>query len=512
VPSLPLPNRVQAAAGDLDPTFGSGGKVFTPFPGNSGTQDVVIQSDNKIVAVGISGAGFALARYNVDGNLDQTFGVGGKVITQFPGFLLGANAVALLSNGKILVAGLSVDSQTSGLDFAIARYNTDGSLDTTFGNGGSVGTDFIGGFAQAFDIEIQPDGKIVAVGVVSKINDGSTQDFALARYNPDGSLDTTFGSGGKVITDIFNFVDTANALKIQSDGKIVVAGSARHSTGGRSFVLIRYNADGSFDSTFGVGGKVFAGFGDFDEAKDLSIQPDGKIVATGATNSGAAIEVAVARYNSDGDLDTTFGIGGKVTTNFFGNDAAANAMIIRPDGKILATGIVRIGARVDLALFQYNPNGGLDTSFGTNGIVNTSFTGRLDIGNAVALQSDGKIIAAGAGVAVGSEQFILARYGDGIIFDICTQDDSNGNTFRFNTATGEYQFTNCSGLAVGGIGILTRKGCTLTLQHNTGDRKVLAKIDTCQKKATASVQLISQGRTFTITDRNTANNTCTCGN
>jgi uncharacterized delta-60 repeat protein len=181
-----LPGRTQAAAGDLDPTFGVGGKVSTDFGADDSANDVAIQSDGKIVVVGRTFFNFALARYNRDGSLDPDFGSGGKVITE-ANSIVSAQAVAIQSDGKIVVAGQ--DSE----DFATIRYNSDGTLDTSFGVGGKVVTNFFNHDA-ALAIALQPDGKIIVGGGFQ--NARRRFDFALARYNSDGSLDTSFGAGG----------------------------------------------------------------------------------------------------------------------------------------------------------------------------------------------------------------------------------------------------------------------------------------------------------------------------
>jgi len=216
------------------------------------------------------------------------------VTTDFGGSDYGFS-VALQPDGKIVVAGYA------GGDFALARYNSDGALDTSFGSGGKVTTDFGGSYhPDGFSVALQPDGKIVVAGYAGG-------DFALARYNSDGALDTSFGSGGKVTTD-FGGSDAGYSVALQPDGKIVVAGYA-----GLDFALARYNSDGALDTSFGTGGKVTTDFsGGRDVGYSVALQPDGKIVVAGY----AGVDFALARYNSDGALDTSFGSGGKVTTDF----------------------------------------------------------------------------------------------------------------------------------------------------------------------------------------------------
>ncbi|MDQ3748191.1 MAG: delta-60 repeat domain-containing protein [Acidobacteriota bacterium] len=297
-----------AAPGDLDPTFGSGGKVTTDLSSFDFANSAVLQPDGKLIVAGAYDAAFyfdfVVVRYNSNGSLDASFGIGGSVIMDFGGSGSSvAHAVALQPDGKIVAAGLN------GSNFALARLNSNGSLDSTFGNGGKVTTDFFGFSDSARAIIIQPDGKLVAAGEVG-VAAGLALDFGLARYNSDGSLDMTFGSGGKVSTDFTGIPDGARAVVLQADGKLVAAGDAGGICG-----LARYNSNGSLDSTFGSGGKILTSPDDsFCLAFALIVQADGKLVTAGHAQdiSGGDPVFWLARYNSDGTLDATFGNGGHV--------------------------------------------------------------------------------------------------------------------------------------------------------------------------------------------------------
>lgn len=291
-----------AAAGDLDPSFDTDGKVSTDFFGDADAAlDMVIQPDGQIVVAGSarntdSNADFALARYNRDGSLDASFGSGGKVTTDFLNIFDQANALVLQPDGKIVAAGITRD-QMDRVDFAMARYNSDGSLDASFGSAGRVVSDFGGGVDAARGIAIQPDGRIVAAGA-SLV--GMNGDFALVRYSADGSLDASFGVGGKVTTDFFGLSDGASAVRLLPDGRIIAAGSASTSTPNTNFALARYDSDGSLDPTFGAGGKVITDFFGFsDNATALVVQPDGRVVAAGGANnvSSTGFDFALVRYN-----------------------------------------------------------------------------------------------------------------------------------------------------------------------------------------------------------------------
>ncbi len=352
-----------AAPGDLDPSFGTGGTVITSFGGTDVASAVVIQPDGKLVVAGRTNiAGntvFALARYNPNGSLDPAFGTGGLVTTDF-GSTDQAFAVALQADGKIVTAG------RRGSDVIVARYNADGSQDTLFGSNGRVITNF-GATELALALVLQPDGKIVVAGRTNKPTPNGNFDFALARYESTGTVDITFGTAGLVTTDFGGSVDRAFAMALQPDGKLVVAGDSD-----ANFALARYNSDGSLDSSFGAGGKVVTSFGGTDQASAVILQPDGKIVVAGQTDTGVSIDFALARYMPDGSLDGAFGSGGRVTTNFTGtSDDLGSAVALQFDGKIVVGGT----SDDNFALARYTPGGVLDTTFGSAGTVTTNLGG-----------------------------------------------------------------------------------------------------------------------------------------
>jgi uncharacterized delta-60 repeat protein len=331
-----------AGTGVLDPTFGSAGTVNTAD--QSDARAVVLQPDGKLVAAGTAETAvtsdFALARYSADGALDATFGIGGMVTTNFGDSKAEASALILQPDGKLVAAGDMTPRDTGDFDFALVRYTANGTLDPTFGTGGQVTTDFAGGsFDRAGALVLQPDGKLVAGGNTVT---GAGSNLALARYQPDGTLDPRFGTGGKVSTDVAGRSAVAAALALQPDGRIVAAGTA--SAGNLDFALARYQVDGSLDPTFGDGGTVTTDFaGGTDEAAALVLQPDGKLVAAGDAETGGDTDapvrdVALARYDTNGALDADFGRGGEVTTDFPGGFAEAYALVLQPDGKLVAAG------------------------------------------------------------------------------------------------------------------------------------------------------------------------------
>ena len=254
--------------------------------------------------------------------------------------------------------------------------------------------------------------KIVVAG---SSNAGGTYDFALARYNVDGTLDTTFNATGRVLTDFgVGSGDFATAAVIQSDGKIVVGGLSDASGIPYDFALTRYNTNGTLDLTFNRTGKVltdFSGSGSYDRLQALAIQSDGKIVAAGDAIANGRSSFAVARYTTSGILDGTFNTTGKVLTAFDSGSAMANAVVIQSDGNIVAVGSFDDGNREgpDFALVRYNTDGTLDSTFNSTGKVVTNIGG-YDVAYGVGIQSDGRIVAVGFSDVNGTSDFALARY------------------------------------------------------------------------------------------------------
>jgi len=414
-------SAIGLAAVALALTFGvSGAQAAAGFndwweiweSGGSGARAVAIQPDGKIVASG----GSMLARFTSSrGHSDASFGNGGAVTTDFF-----SAAVAIQKDGEIVVAG---DSDAQGLrsDFALARYTKNGALDTSFGTSGTVLTDFDSAsddFATA--VAIQPDGKIVVAGFSHA--HGRNSDFALARYTASGKLDEGFGAGGKVLTGFGPSASgEAYGVAIQPNGRIVVLGST---TGHKlnKFALARYTTSGTLDKSFGSGGKVLTGFrhSKNSSAKGVAIQKNGKIVAVGHTHHAKRDYFALARYTRRGKLDPRFGTDGRVLTGFGTSIGDACAVAIQPDGKIVAAGSSRWSgyrrADVDchgdnIALARYTTSGKLDKGFGKGGRMDEhfelgSYYGAEDAA-AVAIQPNGGIVTAGTRIGT---KFLLARY------------------------------------------------------------------------------------------------------
>lgn len=342
--------------GTLDTSFDFDGIVSTDFGSNGDDEgkSVAIQSDGKIVVAGISSNGFhwgfALIRYNSDGSPDNNFGTGGKVTTLIGNSDAFAQSVVLQNDGKIVVAGYISDGSL--YNFALVRYNSNGSLDSSFGLDGKITTDFGNNGDLAFSSVIQSDGKILVAGYTII---GAKYDLALARYTPDGSLDNTFSSDGKITTAIGSATDRGYSVAVQRDGKIVVAGKSFNGSDD-NFVLVRYNTDGTLDNTFDSDGKVSTAIGSTsDDGNSVAIQDDGKIVVAGAaTINGTDKNFTLVRYNTDGTLDNTFDAEGKVTMAIGDTDSRANSVVIQRDGKIVVAGVNWNGADYDVAIARFN--------------------------------------------------------------------------------------------------------------------------------------------------------------
>lgn len=414
--ALTLAASAAAAAGALDPAFGNGGMVVTDLGGQDTGQAVATEPNGRIVVAGVTTSGggfgdFGVARYRPDGSLDPAFGNGGIAQTDFAGGYDAATAVAI-QNGKILALGQTGVGFSA--DFGLVRYKPNGSLDGSFGNGGKVTTDF-GAVLPSDDaagaLAVEHGGKILAAGGV--FTNGSAG-FAVARYRRDGSLDPSFGTGGKVIVDFGpGLHPSAPGLVILSDGRIVVGGSSNFgATSLYSFTLVMLRSDGALDQSFGNSGIVTTSFGPGPLAPeallgDIALQK-GNIVAGGsAITAAGTTEFALARYDLSGNLDPSFGAGGKVLTGFGGTQAQIQGLEL--DGPLLvAAGYATTGIGTDLALARYQPNGSLDTTFGLGGEVLTDFGGS-DLGNGLTLDGAG-IVVAGQTDAGGSYDFALARY------------------------------------------------------------------------------------------------------
>lgn len=350
----------------------------------------------------------ATIAHSQTGVLDPTFGSNGIARTSLPQQAIVAQHSCVQSDGKILVVGYTSDTANR---ICIARYNVNGSLDVTFGNNGLVIASPNGGNAIANDISLQADGKIVVVG--------REQELFVARYNSNGTPDNTFGNAGYVTTSVLNNA-TASALVIQPDGKIVVGGHGMNSMpDGTAFVLLRYNVNGTLDQTFGNSGVVVvdiatgSGLGALDILNTIKLQSDGKIIAAGVSGPN----VAIARVAPNGIIDSSFGTAGIVTNNYASaGNSVFNDIALQPDGKIVAVGSA-FDAHANVLIVKYDNTGKEDVAFGSNGVLISSLSQQNSYATSILLQGDGKIMIGGEAYINNSPQFALARYSNLGVWD-----------------------------------------------------------------------------------------------
>ena len=412
---LSVAGMTWAQAGQLDTTFATKG-VFTlnSIGEQGGSTKAALQPDGKIVFAAASGDpqqannGIALVRLNTNGTPDTSFGTSGVVVFGNQGTV--PIGVVIQPDGKILVGSAAGQNVDGGGGFAIARFNSNGSFDNSFGNGGRL--QFVPfGTAVSAALALQPDGKILMTG-----------GKALARFNSNGQLDTTFGTGGLSVLPFFS----AGGIGLQSDGKILIASVGEGlSPSGSGGTIVRFNSNGTLDRTFGLFGQVasIASGGVFDPTavapvSCIRFQADGKFIVAGTVvskliNSSGTIHTGfgLVRYNPNGSIDTSFGTRGAVLTNFGSNpNAIAFALAIQSNGDIIAAG----QAGSSLALSRYSSAGTLDAAFGSGGTVTTSLGSNPAAISSLVLQSDGKIVAAGSIFTVDNAGFhaqsAVARY------------------------------------------------------------------------------------------------------
>ena len=414
-----------ANGGGLDPSFSGDGWVRTLQVRSStdsylpsGSEDVALQPDGKILVTGeiidpTSHWYFGVFRYTANGSLDRSFGGGGFAEVDL-GNAEFAHAVAVQRNGRIVVAG-EADCPFA-VCFALVRFLPDGRLDRSFGANGVVRTMFAKyGASRAYDVAVQPDGTIVAVGMRFSGNDAQNDElFAVARYLPNGKLDRSFSRDGLASVD-FGYSDAdASAVAVQRGGRIVVAGSGARSANRteEDFAVARLRANGRRDRSFSGDGRATVDFGHrlSDGVHGLSLGRDGRIVLAGSSGKrGTVPRIAVARLGANGRLDRSFGAGGKRLTRPGRFGGYARAVVQQPDGRIVVGGRVFDDRRLDTSawvLARYGRGGALDRSFGHGGLVVSDFSTGADWVGGLAVRRDRRIVAVGS---VGESQS-LARY------------------------------------------------------------------------------------------------------
>jgi uncharacterized delta-60 repeat protein len=420
----------QNDAGDIGVVGLNGVQSFGQFPPSSNNvqsfgqfakpaqafaTDVAVQADGKIVSSGYSGLGsgpysMLISRLNGDGTRDTTFGNGGLVSVSPNGMGVG-EALSIQSDGKIVAAGASINPITSAQQFLLARFTITGALDPTFGTGGiGAYNSASGSFADFLVVRIQPDGKIVAAGSAYA---GSS--MVIGRFLTNGTPDSTFGSGGFVNIPIGTGPSIAYDLQLLQNGRIIVAGYAGVSSG-EDIGMAQVNSNGSLDTTFGVGGIKTIHAGDpYEEGFALAVQSDGKLVICGQSqDSTGNLYALILRCQTNGVLDPTFGVGGIIKTNFGATNMIARSVQIQTDGRIVIGGYYgRSGAADDFAVFRLLTNGVPDPTFGTNGVAHTTPPGTYPDSGIIygmEIQTNGSIIAAGEVITVAGQTIALARY------------------------------------------------------------------------------------------------------
>lgn len=413
---------VFAQPGSLDQSFNSNGVVTTSYFDDSDGEAIIEQADGKIVLVGTSSSGVSQSlravRYESDGQIDTGFGSSGSVLLSTTTSV--GRAVVIQPDGKILVAGSAIGVVDN--DMMVARLNSDGTFDTSFGTNGIMIFDIGNDDNLCESMVLQSDGKIVLGG--SAFN-GSDADMLIIRLNADGTLDTSFGTAGSVFIDANNADNSGESIQLQTDGKIVLAGT-QFINGSGDYMVTRVNANGTMDASFGSNGVVITDvlLGN-NEASGCAIQADGKIIVHGGAEitigPTSSFDFCTIRYNTDGTVDTGFGTTGGIVTTEMGNEgqAVGTSVAIAADGRIIVAGDAFQNGVSEIAMARYLEDGTLDPIFGNGGKVQTAVGSDEDLCNAIALQADGRILLAGeSDSGNGDSEFVVARY-FGEILSIC---------------------------------------------------------------------------------------------
>ena len=402
-------------AGDLDLSFSGDGKTTINIAsGADESYASAIQPDQKIILVGTGVTGqnadIELVRLYTDGQLDSSFGSEGKVVSDFGSNHEYARSVEIQPDDKIVVGGF-IYNYSSNYDFALIRYLPNGSLDNTFGTNGKVQTDVFYD-DRLYDIALLPDGKILAVGYT--VNISGRSDIAIVKYNSDGTLDNSFGTGGMVLTPVGTTDDFGYCIALQSNGKFIVSGFYEVTGNNNDVFVARYNSDGTLDNSFGSNGISLLTIGNgHDEVYSVAIQTDGKIVLGGYTRVGYNnFNLLLIRITSNGSLDSQFGNSGFIIKSFSNADDFGRFVNIQSDGKIILSGSCTINyyPYEDFFICRFNQDGSDDLTFGINGTVINLIGNTSSRSYSSCIQNDGKIILAGSAHINGFMEFAIARY------------------------------------------------------------------------------------------------------
>lgn len=442
---LSCSSSAHSQPGTLDSAFGNNGKVTTDLGRLDVCNSLAIQSDGKILAGGWSGDSilvFALVRYNSNGSIDSSFGMNGTATTNIIGQSLG---ITLQQDGKILMAGAAgVDSRT----FAVARLASDGSLDSNFGTNGMIIDPRLVGEARC--VTQAKDNKIIVAGYAMYSSTISRWAFTVARYNENGSIDSSFGMNGIATTIFGSFGDLGSAMAFQQNGEIVLGGICQIDSNRTSILepgTAEFTSDGNLDSSYGINGRTAINvptyaYGPF---ASLVIQSDGKILISNTAYNGTYNTFNLIRYSSNGILDSSFGQNGIVYLDL-GSDSYCSSLAIDSGNNIYAAGSNYNGVTWKPILARINLNGTLDTSFGYNGSITISFTKYYDYCGAISLQPDGKLILAGVAAFDSLGDFALARINTTIGQLPCTEAVSNELTKNITSTSAKLLWGQSQGV------------------------------------------------------------------
>jgi uncharacterized delta-60 repeat protein len=425
-----------------DSTFSNDGIIIHPIGSiNDEIRAITIQPDGKIIGVGMSYTSSpaficGLSRYLPDGNLDTSFAGSGFFTDSYGQLSCAWHAVALQNDSMIVVAGTARDTVSLTDNFAVGRYHTDGSVDSSFGTNGKLMTDFFGSNDLCRSMVIQNDGKIVAAGTTGD----SLSNFYMAaiRYNTDGSPDTSFSNDGNTIVD-FGLKASCTAMLIQPDGKIILCGAVTITNTIFNLAFARINTNGTIDSTFGSNGKqVFTTSYSF-TPYSAALQNDGKIIASGSATVISPYEhFAIARILPAGLPDTTFSNDGIATTLLGSFNDLGRSLTLQNDGKIIVGGSTSTGLQSDMAMVRYNTDGTLDNSFGSGGKFIFPTSTSFEMIYTLQFQPDGKLIAGGFSQQNNQRQFAVLRFMDDLSIGVLEFSDVKNNLLIYPNPVGNH--------------------------------------------------------------------------
>jgi uncharacterized delta-60 repeat protein len=407
-----------AQDGTLDSSFGINGKRISELNvSESSVNSMAIQTDGKILLAGYSTIyppapikqNFSVARYNIDGSNDTTFGNNGRVVTRVTNENSIARSIIVQPDGKILVGG---NTEGPGrIDFMIVRYNSNGTFDSSFNKTGVKIIPMSKFSTYGYSLALQNDKKILIAGH----SYWADYDFAISRIFENGRLDSSFNDSGKVLLKLGTSDDIATSVKIQKNGKIIVSGYT--ASNNYNSAIVRLNTNGKLDNTFGNNGIVIKDLSnngnDFTIAS--AIQQDDKIILAGFVGNSSNDRALLSRFKSNGELDSSFNKTGSVITKLPGDQVSIYDVKIQGDNKIVIAGYAGFSPDASFIAVRYLNNGNIDSTFGNNGIAETKISTRMDWAGSLGIQKDGKIVLGGTCYCNASYSFAMVRYNSKLV-------------------------------------------------------------------------------------------------